>query len=203
MQILWPMLVVLVYKVVAFVSPVTRRAVGTEPEKSVEVLPASLEAGTLEVIGENTSAPVRLLYSPGAARKGIRTPCLYCDQNKISMISRGMGAAYGPMVMWKGVSDYKWIPGPTACLKKLLLSSRCPVATIFARQVAKHNRGNIWHLFATLQVKKDFGSFSFFWGSKERESMMFYAFLIAIFTFSVHVAKPCGTFKASFWNLIV
>lgn len=65
MQILWPMLVVLVYKVVAFVSPVTRRAVGTEPEKSVEVLPASLEAGTLEVIGENTSAPVRLLYSPG------------------------------------------------------------------------------------------------------------------------------------------
>lgn len=108
MQILWPMLVVLVYKAVAFVSPVTRRAVGTEPEKSVEVLPASLEAGTLEVIGENTSAPVRLLYSSGAARKGIRTPRSYCDQNKISMISRGMGdAANGPMVMWKGVSDYK------------------------------------------------------------------------------------------------
>ena len=80
-------------------SPVTRRAVGTEPEKSVEVLPASLEAGTLEVIGENTSAPVRLLYSPGAARKGIRTPCLYCDQNKISMISRGMGDAAN-MVLW-------------------------------------------------------------------------------------------------------
>eukprot|EP00438_Fugacium_kawagutii_P007895 Skav203677 [mRNA] locus=scaffold259:64321:68164:+ [translate_table: standard] len=51
----------------AFVSPVTRQALGAPEEMEAEVVspPASLEAGTLEVIGENTSAPVRLLYSTG------------------------------------------------------------------------------------------------------------------------------------------
>lgn len=55
----------------AFVSPVTRRA-EKEAMEANEVVdvgpPASLEAGTLEVVGENTSAPVRLLYSTGRGR---------------------------------------------------------------------------------------------------------------------------------------
>ena len=94
----------------------------------------------------------------------------------------------------------KWIPCPTACFH-LLISSRCPGATIFAWQFAKHYWGNIRHLFATLQVKKDFGSFSFFWGSKGREFQtelsVLCPFSMAIFTFSAHVVKPYGTYKPS------
>lgn len=67
----WFLLAGLVLSRAAFVSPITaiaRHAVGAGPEKD-EVMPVvpvvpSQEA-TVEVIGENTSAPVRLLYSPG------------------------------------------------------------------------------------------------------------------------------------------
>ncbi|CAK9049665.1 unnamed protein product [Durusdinium trenchii] len=51
----------------AFVGPTTCEREGVVRRSKAEGAPepASLEAGTLEVIGENTSAAVRLLYSPG------------------------------------------------------------------------------------------------------------------------------------------
>ena len=72
-HILWSLLTGLVLSRAAFVSPIARRAVGAGPEKDVdvEVMLPSLEA-TVEVVGENTSAPVRLLYSPG----GLVSKCL-------------------------------------------------------------------------------------------------------------------------------
>lgn len=69
-HLLWPLLVFCR----AFVSPVTRQALGAPEKEAMEAEvvgpPASLEAGTLEVVGENTSAPVRLLYSTGRGESG-------------------------------------------------------------------------------------------------------------------------------------
>lgn len=66
-HILWSLLTGLVLSRAAFVSPIARHAVGAGPEdvKDVEVMPVLSPEATVEIIGENTSAPVRLLYSPG------------------------------------------------------------------------------------------------------------------------------------------
>ena len=67
----------------AFVSPIARRAVGTGPEKDVkdvEVMPVLSPEATVEIIGENTSAPVRLLYSPGGlVSKAVSVTLVFYD----------------------------------------------------------------------------------------------------------------------------